>query len=652
MEVKILYATETGNARDVAERLGRECSRNTNNDATAAAAAAIVSVLSVDAYDPRLLPREEEKNLLFFVCSTMGQGDPPKSFEKFWKFLLKKNLPLGTSLPNLRFAVFGLGDSSYEKYNFVAKKLHRRLEQLGGKSVVELGLGDDQHFSGYDGGLDAWLEKLYVKVFGSEFYREKIVGFKNKLDACPIEVSVVRDGGSMDDRVNNSNAPVETRRGVMRAARSMATEEVSSCDDTNNGSYWRTLKVIKNECCTSESAVRQVHHIELDNRCTDVHDFSPGDVLEVLPCLSNEDAVGREVLDLLSNSIVVKDDSDDEYRAIADAENLVVSVSSSGSSHQSNSPYVCLAKNLVAYFLDCFSASPRSYFFEVCAYFANDPLEKEKLQHFASPEGRADCYQYCQRERRSVKEFFDEFTSVKLPLEWLLHVAPKLKPRQFSISSSPSQHRNNDKTHVDLISVTVAVAKWTTPLKRLRSGLCSTWMAEKLKAGDNVYARVVKSGGLPYSDTGAMILIGPGTGAAPFRSFILERCSRRNFDDKILMFFGCRRKAEDNLYETDWEHVEKWSEGNIKVVTAFSREQEKKVYVQDKIRGDHAKEVWDLISRHEAKIFVAGSSEDMPARVREAIRDVCAKEGGMDKESATRYIAELEVKKRYFVEAW
>ena len=71
----------------------------------------------------------------------------------------------------------GLGDSSSEKYNFVAKKLHRRLEQLGGKSVVDLGLGDDQHFSGYDGGLDAWLEKLYVKVFGSEFYREKIVGF-------------------------------------------------------------------------------------------------------------------------------------------------------------------------------------------------------------------------------------------------------------------------------------------------------------------------------------------------------------------------------------------------------------------------------------------------------------------------------------------
>ena len=161
VNMKILYATETGNARDVAERVARECSRQSIK----------ISLTSIDAYDARQLPKEENNTVLLFVCSTMGQGDPPKSFEKFWKFLLKKNLPLSTSLLNLKFAVFGLGDSSYEKYNFVAKKLFRRLEQLGGKSVIELGLGDDQHFSGYDGGLDQWLETLYVKIFGSEFYR-------------------------------------------------------------------------------------------------------------------------------------------------------------------------------------------------------------------------------------------------------------------------------------------------------------------------------------------------------------------------------------------------------------------------------------------------------------------------------------------------
>ena len=122
-----------------------------------------------------------------------------------------------------------------------------------------------------------------------------------------------------------------------------------------------------------------------------------------------------------------------------------------------------------------------------------------------------------------MKEFFDEFTSVKLPLEWLLHVAPKLKPRQFSISSSPSQHKNtNDRIlHVDLISITVAVAKWTTPLKRLRSGLCSTWLAERLKTNDNVYARVVRVVVCHTQIRELMILIGPGTGVAPFRSFIL-----------------------------------------------------------------------------------------------------------------------------------
>ena len=77
INMKILYATETGNARDVAERVARECSRRRINK---------ISLISIDAYDARQLPKEENNTVLLFVCSTMGQGDPPKSFEKFWNF--------------------------------------------------------------------------------------------------------------------------------------------------------------------------------------------------------------------------------------------------------------------------------------------------------------------------------------------------------------------------------------------------------------------------------------------------------------------------------------------------------------------------------------------------------------------------------------
>ena len=81
--------------------------------------------------------------------------------------------------------------------------------------MIDLGLGDDQHFSWYDGGLDVWLEELYTKVFGIEFYREKIVGFKEKLDTCPIEVSFIRDDGENEEDESVGDTLAETRIGVI-----------------------------------------------------------------------------------------------------------------------------------------------------------------------------------------------------------------------------------------------------------------------------------------------------------------------------------------------------------------------------------------------------------------------------------------------------
>ena len=166
----------------------------------------------------------------------------------------------------------------------------------------------------------------------------------------------------------------------------MATEEVS---DDNNGTYWRALKVIKNGCCTSEARSDRcitLNWITDTRTCT----ISAGRGVGSLPC--SRSAIGREVLDLLTNSIVVKD-GDNGYRAILDA----VSVSSSVFI-QKQSLHLS-AKYLV---LSIVSASPRSYFFEVCAYFQRSA---RKVAAFCLPEGRADCYQYCQRERRSVKVF-------------------------------------------------------------------------------------------------------------------------------------------------------------------------------------------------------------------------------------------------------
>nr|XP_060156091.1 NADPH-dependent diflavin oxidoreductase 1 isoform X4 [Globicephala melas] len=94
-----------------------------------------------------------------------GQGEPPDNMKSFWRFIFRRNLP-STSLCQMDFAVLGLGDSSYAKFNFVAKKLHRRLLQLGGSALLPVCLGDDQHELGPDATIDPWLHDLWEKVLG------------------------------------------------------------------------------------------------------------------------------------------------------------------------------------------------------------------------------------------------------------------------------------------------------------------------------------------------------------------------------------------------------------------------------------------------------------------------------------------------------
>jgi sulfite reductase alpha subunit-like flavoprotein len=132
----VLYGSQTGEAKEVAFRVGREAKQR----------GFVPRVISMSEYPVTDLPSE---GLAVFVASTTGQGDPPDNMRSFWAFLLRKSLP-ADSLAGASYAVFGLGDSGYAKYNVVAKRLDARLTGLGGDRIVELGLGDDQDRFGYD----------------------------------------------------------------------------------------------------------------------------------------------------------------------------------------------------------------------------------------------------------------------------------------------------------------------------------------------------------------------------------------------------------------------------------------------------------------------------------------------------------------------
>ncbi|XP_071722157.1 NADPH-dependent diflavin oxidoreductase 1 isoform X2 [Rutidosis leptorrhynchoides] len=620
----ILYASQTGNALDVADRIGRE--------AELRGCPAVVR--SIDEYDAASLPHEDT---VIFVVSTTGQGDAPDSMKIFWRYLLQRNL--GASwLKGMHCAVFGLGDSGYQKYNFVAKKLDKRLSDLGATAIIERGLGDDQHPSGYEGSLDPWMSSLWKILYQIKpQFLPKGPDF-GTLDRKLIDLPKVQikyhDADNVDSEFStgsgNSMAQIS-----MQIERARALYPGKLLNAKNKPECF--LNMIKNHQLTGGDFGKDVRHLEFEFVSSTI-EYEVGDVLEILPCQSPElvdSFIKRCNLNSESYITVHPREMSDHLRG----------------THINASDVSVRLKDFVQWTMDVASASPRRYFFEVMSFFATAEHEKERLEYFASPEGRDDLYQYNQKERRTVLEVLEDFPSVQLPFEWLVQLVPPLKTRAFSISSSQLAHPKE-------VHLTVNVVTWTTPFKRKRSGLCSSWLA-KLDPNQGTSIPVwFHKGCLPAPlPSLPLILIGPGTGCAPFRGFIEERAiqSISSSTAPVIFFFGCRNEQNDFLYKDFWlSHARDGGvlsgEKGGGFYVAFSRDQPRKVYVQHKMK-EQSERIWNLLSEG-AAIYVAGSSTKMPSDVTSALEEIISKEGDVSKEFAARWIRNLEKAGKYHVEAW
>ncbi|XP_019189066.1 PREDICTED: NADPH-dependent diflavin oxidoreductase 1 isoform X2 [Ipomoea nil] len=622
----ILYASQTGNAIDAAERLGREAERR----------GCPAAVLSVDEFDPISLPNEE---IVVFVVSTTGQGDTPDSMKVFWRFLLQRNLSQ-IWLEGVNYAVFGLGDSSYQKYNFVAKKLDKRLLDLGATPVIERGLGDDQHPSGYEGALDPWMSSLWNVLHqnnpmlfpnGPEYETLNI----ELLDQPKIKITYHdaydTDGGNQQFSMS-SVADLNFVEEQFVRARSMfpGTHSGKNRPDC-------FLRMVKNDPLSEVGCGKDVRHFELEPVSSSIQ-YEVGDVLEVLPgqSVASVDAFIKRC-NLNPDSYIRVQPRDKDQRP---ADNTISTVM-----------LPVRLRTFVELTMDIASASPRRYFFEIMSYFATAEHEKERLKYFASSEGRDDLYQYNQKERRTVLEVLDDFPSVQMPFEWLVQLVPPLKTRAFSISSSLQAHPNQ-------VHLTVSIVSWTTPYKRKRTGLCSSWLAGlDPQQGDLIPAWFHKGSLPPPPPPLPLVLVGPGTGCAPFRGFVEERAlqSKSGTTAPIIFFFGCRNEENDFLYRNFWRSHEQnggvlSEEKGGGFFVAFSRDQPQKVYVQHKMKEQSMK-VWSLLAEG-AAVYVAGSASKMPSDVLSAFEEIVSKESGVSREAAARWLRALERAGKYHVEAW
>lgn len=301
--------------------------------------------------------------------------------------------------------------------------------------------------------------------------------------------------------------------------------------------------------------------------------------------------------------------------------------------------------HLATHYFD-FQSIPRRSFFELLSHFASaSELESEKLEEFNSAEGQEELHSYCNRPRRTILEVLSDFptATAAVPFPYLFDLIPALQPRAFSIASSM-------EAHPGVIQILMAVVHYKTKLHKPRTGVCTSWLASLSPRQQNYTVPVWVAPGtisFPRRPEDHVIMIGPGTGCAPFRAYIEERVAAQCKGN--MLFFGCRSEHADYFFRREWLPLV--SDGWLQLCCAFSRDQQHKEYVQHKLLAA-GQAVWEWLGGGDCHVFIAGNAKNMPQAVLDALRVVCVQVGGLSEEKAARLLTSMETSRKLQLETW
>jgi len=536
--LSIVYGSQTGNARRVAEQLA----------ARAEAAGLPVRLLRAGAYPVRELAQER---YLVVVISSQGDGEPPDDAIGFFEFIAGKRAP---RLAQTKFAVLGLGDSSYPKYCAVSRLLDARLAELGGTRFAELGEADVD----FEQVSANWSERA----------------LETAREALSASTTPLRQASVLHAICSLPAHPSYTREKPFPAA------------------------VLENQRIVSRDSERDVRHIELSLEGSGLR-YEVGDALGVWP--ENSPRLVQQWLTLL------KLDGSSEIEH--DGRRLPLS---RWLSHERE--LTRLTRSLV-----------------VAQAAASGNGELSRL---LQPEHKED-FAALLTSHQPI-DLLRQFPARWEPSQLIAALRP-MTPRLYSIASSP------ERVGQDEVHLTVAVVEYTAH-GSAHEGAASAFLAA---AGDDVRVPVFIESNerfrLPADGSRDVIMIGPGTGVAPFRAFVQQRqataASGRNW-----LFFGSRHFQQDFLYQLEWQ--EALGSGALsRLDLAFSRDSTQKIYVQHRLR-ERGRELYAWL-REGAHLYVCGDSAHMARDVHEALLDIIATHGGRSAEDAGAWLSELMQQGRY-----
>ncbi len=531
-KLTIIYASQTGNAKGVAEALA----------AQAKSADISLSLYSADDYKPRDLTKETH---LVMVASTNGEGDPPDNAIALYDFLQSKKAP---KLDKLQYSVLALGDSSYEFFCQTGKDFDEFLSKLGAKAILPRVDCDVD----YDDTAGDWQSCLLASV------KEALTADQNEV-VVPLHATTTQA------------ASLYTKQNPYEA------------------------ELVANQKITGRDSGKDVRHIEIDLADSGLT-YDAGDALGVY--FTNDPALvaqlvksvgltGEESVTVGESDISLAQALKNHFEITASNPNLVIKIAELSGSKK--------LQKLVA--------------------------DKDALRQYANKTQVIDV----------IKE--KKFT---LSAETLLGLLRKLTPRLYSVASS--QEEVGEEVHL-----TVGVVEFDQAGDQ-RLGGASGFLAHRADdAKVRVFVEKNSHFKLPEDDNTPVIMIGPGTGIAPFRAFMQAR-DARGAEGKNWLFFGDRTFTEDFLYQVEWQKYLK--DGLLtKIDLAFSRDQSKKVYVQDKLL-EQGEQIWQWLEQG-AYVYICGDATYMAKDVYQALLSVIEIHGNKEKLAAEEYLNALRKAKRY-----
>ena len=535
-KITVLSASQTGNARRVAEQLLVQLQE----------ASLDAQLVAAGDYKAKSIASED---ILLIVASTQGEGEPAEEAVSLHKFLHGKKAP---QLAQLSYAVLALGDTSYPNYCQAGKDFDAVLEKLGATRLAER--------------VDCDLDFQAA----SEAWRTQVAGVVQQLAAA-------------------SAAPAAD------AAPSASSSVVAEQHYSKENPYSATLSV--SQKITANDANKDVRHIEIDLADSGIH-YAAGDALGVW--FSNDEALVAEVLGLAGLS-------GDETVSLANGQSLSI-------------------KEALTFHDELTQNTPQ--FIKGYAELSQNAALLQLIQDTTALQAAVDC--------TPIAGILHDYPHA-ISAEQLHGLLRPLTPRMYSIASAQAEV----ETEVHLTVGRVAYEHHG----QAYTGGASGFLSDRVEEGGEikVFVEPNKNFRLPENGDTPIIMIGAGTGVAPFRAFIQQRDNNGDAGLNWLVF-GNQKFTDDFLYQAEWLQYRKNGLLN-KVSTAWSRQGKEKVYVQHKLR-ENAADVWQWL-QNGAHVYVCGDALRMAKDVEQALLDIIAEHGNMSLDDADEYLSELRENKRY-----